>query len=173
MSRLFFVILLSFACFAAFGNKSYANEFTAVAAGCVPDPANIQKNDYLITGGTVKHQTGNFRDIHLRCPISIVITKPTHIYLVASDNDTGVGTFVTFVSAQLVAKSNYDDSINYFCSVNTDQARQDGSVHLIDVPCSVPVTWDQTRNAWFLHITIHRRSSSSSSIAVFYGAGVY
>lgn len=172
MSRLLLIALLSLACVAAFGDKPYANEFSAVAAGCVPDSANIQGNDYLVTAGSVKHQTDKLPDIHLRCPISIVITKPTHIYLIASSDDGGVLNQKTFVNAQLSLKTNFDDGGNDFCSVNTDQAPQDGTVHLIDVACSfLPVTWDQARNAWYLGITIHRRSSSH--IAVFYGAGVY
>ena len=174
MTRLFFLILLSVACVAAFGKKPFANEFTAVAAGCVPDAGNIHKNDYLVTAGSIKHQTGNVHDIHLSCPISIVITKPTRIYLIASDDVGEVQHSKSFVDATLAGKSNSDDGIFYspFCSANTGQASQDGTVHLIDVACSdLPVTWDQARIAWFLNITIHRASSEFN--AVFYGAGVY
>ena len=172
MRKRFFLTLLSVACLAVFGNKAYANEFTAVAAGCVPNPVNIHGNDYLVTAGSVKHQAGNIHDIHLSCPISIVITKPTRIYLIASDN---VGEFQhekSFIDATLASRDNSDDSIGNFCSANTGQASQDGTVHLIDVACpGLPTTWDQTRTAWFLNITIRRRSSEFS--AVFYGAGVY
>lgn len=172
MTRLFFLTLLLLACSAAFGNKAYANEFTAVAAGCVPDSANIHGNDYLVTAGSVKHQTGNLHDIHLSCPISIVITKPTHIYLIASDNVGESQHVKSFVDATLSSRDNFDDGIGSYCSANTGQASQDGTVHLIDVAClGLPVTWDQTGTAWFLNITIHRRSSEFS--AVFYGAGVY
>jgi len=166
MSRLFFVALLSLACVAA-----YASEFTAVAAGCVPDPENIRGDDYLVTAGTVKHKGTKVRDIRLRCPISIEITKPKRIYLIASSDEIGVGNQRTFVSAQLKLKTNNDDGGQDFCSVSTDQASQDGTVHLIDVACSLlPVTWNQNRNAWYLDITIRRRSSSR--VVVFYGAGV-
>jgi hypothetical protein len=172
MSRLFFLVLTSVMYLAAFDNKVYANEFAAVAAGCVPDSANIQGNDYLVTAGSVKHQTGNLRDIHLSCPISIVITKPTRIYLVASDNVGEVQHEKSFVDATLSNRDNSDDGLGNFCSANTGQASQDGTVHLIDVACpGLPATWDQTSAAWFLNITIHRSSGEFS--AVFYGAGVY
>lgn len=166
------VAALAFALAAALCSPSRASEFMAVAAGCVPDPDNIRGNDYLVTAGTVKHQTGKLRDIRLRCPVSIEITKPARIYLVASSDDGGVLNQKTFVSARLSAKSNFDDGRNDYCSVSTEQASQDGAVHLIDVPCKpAPLAWDQNRYAWYLDITIHRRSTSH--IAVFYGAGLY
>ena len=160
-------------CLIAAGSTSDADEFSSVAAGCVPDPVNIQANNYLITAGSVKHQPNMLGDIHLRCPISIIISKPTQIYMIASSDDVGVLNQKTFVTVKLNAKSNFDDgAFDAICSAHTDQASQDGTVHFIESPCSLSDdTWNQTRFAWYLEVMIHRRSTSH--IAVFYGVGVH
>ena len=160
----------------SFSTESRANEFTAVAAGCMPDPVNIQANDYLVTSGSVKHQTGVTNTIHMRCPISIVITKPTHIYLTYYDDYQchipGCNNH-TFVTARLDNTSITTDAPGtQYCAASSNSGTQDGSVHKIDVVCSgLPATWDQSNYSWYLDITITR--GNTSNIAIFYGAGVY
>ncbi|NVB84736.1 MAG: hypothetical protein HOV81_40575 [Kofleriaceae bacterium] len=83
--------------------QANAGTWTIPAAGCVPGDPAIQANRYLVTGGSVKHQSTATGVITLYCPITFatLLTTGTLTFVVTFADSDGFSTAAN-VTAQLI-----------------------------------------------------------------------
>jgi len=93
--------------------QAHAYTYTINGASCVPGDPAIQNNRYLVTGGSVKHQSTATGLITLYCPIPYpdLLQNSSRISLVVTYADSdGTGT-VANITAQLVKLSTSTGSL--------------------------------------------------------------
>jgi hypothetical protein len=141
------------------------DQFNSVAAGCVPGDPAMHFNRYLITAGTVKHQSNKVGLITLYCNIPMAITPPKALELTYSDDDPGTN---TFVSAAYIKMHKSSGGITTVATASSNNGIQDGTVHSVET--SFSDTYDLIHYLYYVRVDIDR--SRLSNIAVFYGVTV-
>lgn len=148
------------------GEARASDQFNSVAAGCVPGDPAMHFNRYLITAGTVKHQSGKTGLITLYCNIPMAITPPKTLELIYSDSDPGAD---TFVSASYIKMNKSNGTITTIATTSSNSGAQDGAVHFVETRFSD--AYDLAQHLYYVRVDLDRKLVSN--VAVFYGVTVY
>jgi hypothetical protein len=146
---------------------TYANQFDAVAASCVPQEDAIKFRRYSISSGRVQHNGSNVDLITMYCPVPIVITAPTHIRLLYSDNDTSSSTYVSATYIKVAKATGLSTAIHTVSSEDNGKG-EDGVVRVLDQTFSD--SYSSTNYVYYIEVNIDRGTTLNT--ARFYGVSL-
>ena len=165
--------IIVFWAFIALGSArtATADRFDATGATCVPAESAVNNNRYLVTGGTVKHRTGNNDIITLYCGIPTDISSPSHLNLTYSSTENDVGQ-TTYVTAQYIKLHKSTGTVNVVSQANSyDQTAGGSTVRVRAV--TFTDTFDSSAYFYYVRVDLRRRSSNPAQDVVFYNVSVY
>ena len=157
--------------------------WTTNGAGCTAGDPAVQNNRYLVSGGSVKHQSANADLITLYCPITNpALGVVNHLRVTYQDNDnTNTGT-PTDVTASVVGMNPADGSLTTYLTLSSSSytaTTGTGVQHDVGLPSG---QYFSNVLIYYLRVDIQRHSTSSTCVggpaggttcvAIFYGAEV-